>query len=231
MFLNDAFDSEYDQQYRKERPVPSGAITLAHVWGWGFGWLVAGVLLLSLLGTIALVLSLLLVSAILIYDAIHKVITLSPLIMALCRWLLYLLASSSALNGVSGLAIWSGLALAAYVVGLSYLARGERAHGAPSPWAGVLLITPVLLAWIVNNGEYKPRAILLSAILIVWVIRCVRETFLVTMPSVVRTVSGLLAGICLVDLLAVAGISLATGSIFLLLFGIALIGQRFIPAT
>src|ERR1041385_1224412 len=49
MFLNDAFDSEFDSQHRKERPIPSGSITVGKVWGWGLGWLIAGTLLLSLL--------------------------------------------------------------------------------------------------------------------------------------------------------------------------------------
>ena len=231
MFLNDAFDSEYDQQYRKERPLPSGSITLGQVWGWGFGWLLAGGLLLSLLGKSAFLLTLLLVVCILLYDAIHKVITLSPLVMALCRWLLYLLASSAAANGVSGLAIWSGLALAAYIVGLSYLARGERACGARISWPCWLLGAPMVLAWAANTGDYRLRALFFSAVLAIWVARCLHETFWAPTASVVRTVSGLLAGICLVDLLAVAGGTFATASSFLLLFGMAVLCQRFIPAT
>jgi len=40
MFLNDAFDAEFDRRYRKERPIPSGMIELKSVWRWGLGgWL------------------------------------------------------------------------------------------------------------------------------------------------------------------------------------------------
>src|SRR5512141_1622691 len=95
MFLNDAFDSEFDSQHRQERPIPSGLITVSKVWGWGLGWLVAGTLLLSLLGPGPIVFALLLASSILVYDAIHKAVTLSPLLMALCRFLLYLVAASA----------------------------------------------------------------------------------------------------------------------------------------
>src|SRR4051794_1896159 len=42
MFLNDAFDVEFDRQYRKERPIPSGAVTSRTVWSVGCGLLVFG---------------------------------------------------------------------------------------------------------------------------------------------------------------------------------------------
>src|SRR3954467_13369572 len=32
MYLNDAFDAAFDAQYRRERPIPSGAISLSAVW-------------------------------------------------------------------------------------------------------------------------------------------------------------------------------------------------------
>src|SRR5262245_55028336 len=42
MFLNDAFDADFDQKHRPMRPIPSGAIKLRDVWVWGFVWLVLG---------------------------------------------------------------------------------------------------------------------------------------------------------------------------------------------
>src|SRR6266478_3370591 len=32
MFLNDAFDADFDRQHRKERPIPSGALPARTVW-------------------------------------------------------------------------------------------------------------------------------------------------------------------------------------------------------
>jgi hypothetical protein len=46
-----------------------------------------------------------------------------------------------------------------------------------------------------------------------------------------RTVSGLLAGIVLTDLLAVGGATPWIGFIFILLFAASLLFQRWIPAT
>jgi UbiA prenyltransferase family len=231
MFLNDAFDSDFDRQHRKERPIPSGAMSQSKVWGWGFGWLVAGILLLSLLGKTTMGLALILGSSILLYDAIHKAVTLSPLLMALCRFLLYLVAAAATPRGVTGLAVWSGLALGIYVVGLSYIARKESVRGPVQTWPCWPLAAPVVLAWIVNAGEYKIRSLVFALALIAWVAHCLRDTYWGATVSVGRTVSGLIAGICLVDLLAVAGGTPLTGLIFVLLFVAALLFQRFFPAT
>src|SRR5947199_6025840 len=42
MYLNDAFDVEFDREFRRDRPIPSGAISLQAVWRWRFHWLVLG---------------------------------------------------------------------------------------------------------------------------------------------------------------------------------------------
>jgi hypothetical protein len=68
-----------------------------------------------------------------------------------------------------------------------------------------------------------------------WVIWCLTHTFAGRKPRIGKTVSGLLAGIVLVDLLAVVG-GLADGApqlagVFALLFVLALFFQKFIPAT
>jgi 4-hydroxybenzoate polyprenyltransferase len=231
MFLNDAFDAGFDRQYRKDRPIPSGAISERGVWGWGLFWLGSGCALLIVLGKATAMFTLLLVGAIVFYDAVHKLITFAPLLMAVCRFLLYLVAASAADDGVTGLALWSALALAAYIVGLSYIARKESLGGPLPFWPAYLLAWPVVLALIVNSDAGVQRAFLLSALLAAWVLRCVRTTFWAAPPDIGRTVSGLLAGIVLVDLLAVAPERYPFGLVFLLLFGAALLFQRFIPAT
>jgi len=232
MFLNDAFDVEFDREYRAERPIPSGQIALDEVWRWGFGWLGFGTVILVLLGKTTGALTAPLVVCILLYDAVHKHVDLSPLLMAACRFFLYLVAASTAWNGVTGLAIWGAFALAAYIVGLSYLARQESTRGTVNFWPCYLLIAPILLALLVNADAYRRSALLISAILGLWIVRCVRHAFLVSDPNIGRAVGGLLAGIVLVDWLAVAGGGTLRASIaFALLFVVALLFQRFIPAT
>src|SRR3984957_11883427 len=43
MFLNDAFDVDFDRQRRPTRPIPIGAITEEWVWIYGWGWMLLGV--------------------------------------------------------------------------------------------------------------------------------------------------------------------------------------------
>src|ERR1700761_678047 len=54
MFLNDAFDADFDRQRRPERPIPSGKIDAGTVWRTGFGLLLAGFILLVPLGWMAI---------------------------------------------------------------------------------------------------------------------------------------------------------------------------------
>ena len=169
--------------------------------------------------------------AILVYDAIHKIFALSPLVMAACRFFLILLAASAGRNGITGLSIWTALALAAYIVGLSFLARKESTLAAVSRWPCLFLAVPLMLALIVNQGAYLLRAMVLCALVGVWMLRCLDFALWSSQRNVGRCVSGLLAGIVLVDLLAAWDGSLATASTFAALFALALLFQRFVPAT
>jgi 4-hydroxybenzoate polyprenyltransferase len=231
MYLNDAFDVEFDQLNRRERPIPSGAISVGDVWGYGLSWLALGLVLLYFLPTIAFSLAILLLFCILLYDAVHKAVAFSPIIMAACRFYLFLLAASVGRNGVTGLAVWTALALALYIVGLSYVARSESNRGPIRYWPCLCLVGPIFLAWLVNEGDYKKQSLLLSAIVLLWSLRCLHHTFLSPEKNVGRTVSGLLAGIVLVDLLACNGAAAGWSLLFAALFGAALLCQRYVPAT
>src|SRR4030095_6179699 len=39
MFLNDAFDADFDRHFRPERPIASGAISEKEEWRWGINFL------------------------------------------------------------------------------------------------------------------------------------------------------------------------------------------------
>ena len=142
MFLNDAFDADFDRQRRAARPIPSGKISLETVWRWGWAWLGVGILCLLFLGKIAGGLAIVLAICILIYNAAHKYITASPWLMGLCRFWVYVIAGTGAW-GLNGGPIWCGAALAFYVVGLSYVARRESFRGPVPHWPLIFLAMPI----------------------------------------------------------------------------------------
>jgi 4-hydroxybenzoate polyprenyltransferase len=231
MFLNDAFDAQFDRQHRPERPIPSGAIAISAVWQWGMGWFALGLLCFGLLGPQPLWWACLLGACIFIYDAIHKIFFLSPVLMACCRFFLILTAGSVTEQGITGYSVWCALVLACYIVGLSYLARGESRPASILYWPLFFLAAPIILALIVNRGPGQVMGAILCGLLILWILQSLRHTFWSPQPHPGRSVGSLLAGIVLVDLLSVGGGSLVVIVAFLALFALALFFQRFIPAT
>ncbi len=166
-----------------------------------------------------------------LYDAVHKRVSFGPVLMGLCRFVLYLAAASTAVNGVNQKAIGCAMALFAYIVGLSYVARRESVAGPLRFWPILFVAVPILVALIFNRGYQVESALLLSAIFLVWTVKSLRYTLWTDEPNIGRTVSGLLAGIVLVDLLAAANASREFGAVFVGLFLLALLFQRFVPAT
>lgn len=232
MFLNDAFDVEFDRQRRAARPIPAGKIPLAMVWRFGWAWLGLGVFCLLFLGKVAALLTLVLVICILIYNAAHKFITVSPWLMGLCRFWVYAIAGTTGLNGLDGWPVWCGAALALYVVGLSYIARREIFRGPVPYWPLLLLLAPIGLALLMDKGEAQKPALFVSLILALWLARCVRTVFQAGGINAGRIVSGLLAGIVFVDWLAIAPqCPQWLGGTLLGLFAATIFFQRFVPAT
>jgi 4-hydroxybenzoate polyprenyltransferase len=231
MFLNDAFDAGFDRNHRPTRPIPSGQIGEGEVWIWGFGWLIIGFAGFCTMGKTTAILATFLALAILVYNAIHKMVVLAPLVMGLCRFFVYLAAASVAFYGVIGEVVWKALALAGYVVGLSCLARKETAPVRIQYWPAILLATPIFVAVLFDDGLDKRTALFGSVLLAGWAGWTLLQTYGKAHPNVGNAVSRLLAGICIVDFLAVADMPHFTTLLFFLYFLIALALQRAIPAT
>jgi 4-hydroxybenzoate polyprenyltransferase len=151
--------------------------------------------------------------------------------MGLCRLCVYLLAASAAEQGVSGEVIWKGLALAAYIAGLSCLARKESGGARINFWPSLLLTAPVVFAGLIDDGSSARPAAVYSVILGLWCVWALSRSMGRPEPNVGYTVSRLLAGIVLVDLLAVAGSDELWNGCFAVWFALALLLQRYIPAT
>ena len=240
MFLNDAFDVRFDKEHRTERPIPSGAISAKAVWVWGITQMVIGLGCLVWIGPVVAVCAFALASSVLWYDWIHKRITWSPLIMGLCRLFLYVLAGAVAAESPTaslGLPVnLSALALGGYIVGLSNIARHEATGGNVNSWPSWLLVLPLAVAFalsgLVVDGEANWNRLIIAACLYsLWVGRSLLFTFKAMIPQHGRTVSGLLAGIVLFDFMLVANQEIHMSAVFLGLFGLSLLFQRYIPAT
>ena len=231
MYLNDAFDAEFDSHHRRTRPIPSGAISEREVWQWGFIWLAFGLAGAAWLGPAVVLWGAVLCVCILFYNAVHKWTPLAPVLMGLCRLCVYLLAASTAQSGVSGEVIWKGLALTAYIVGLSCLARKESSRVRISFWPCLLLLTPVVFAGLIDDDSSWMAAMVYSLVLAGWSAWALSRSLGKAEPNVGYTVSRLLAGIVLVDVLAVASSGEPWIGCFAVWFALALLLQRYIPAT
>jgi len=233
MFLNDAFDQDSDRQRRAERPIPSGKIPASLVWRQGFIQLGAGVVLLLFCGKVAAVAAMLLALTILLFDVTHKFFTAAPWLMGACRFWVYIIAAAAGTDGLTGPAVFCGFALALYVTGLNSLARRENFRDQIPPWPLLLLAAPVVMALLLNTGDFRSDALCIAAVLMLWLVRCLRTKFFGGEVNRPWIVSNLLAGVVFVDWLAVAPVSshLASAIIFLALFGLTKWLQKFIPAA
>jgi hypothetical protein len=224
MFLNDFCDVGFDQQYKRDRPIVAGEVARRQV---GIAALVlffAGLLLAWTIKPDVLLFGGILVIVITAYDFLHKRIAWAPVLMAACRFLLYLMAAAAGFYGITSRALGFALGLGLYVVGLSYLARGESRSVRSSMLWLVLLFAPVLVAFYFDTAI---PGLLCALPLLFWIWRAV----LISKQNVGSGVGALLAGIVLVDLLAVSPISLLAWIGFAGLFGAALLFQRYVPAT
>lgn len=236
MFLNDAFDVQFDREHRPERPIPSGAITAKTVWVLGIGQLLLGLGCLVWMNTLATLCALGLAASILLYDWLHKRTAWSPMLMGLCRLFLYLLAAATTTEPLGLSVVLCAFALWAYIVGLSNIARREATGGRVNSWPCWLLGLPLALAFALpywdGDADVSWRVVLVAAALYaLWTVRSLLFTFKSMTPQYGRTVSGLLAGIVLFDFLLTANQNMQMGVVFFGLFGLALLFQRYIPAT
>ena len=206
-------------------------LAVVAVWRWGLVLLALGVLSLFWLSAFAGALGLVLAGSIILYNAIHRLVTFSPLLLGFCRFLVYLIAASAALDGVTGWSIWCGMALASYVAGVGYIARWEKAPEAIPHWPLLLLGIPIVLALLMDTGAYRESGLLLSAVLVLWALRCLRPTLWSAERKLDLTMSGLVAGIALVDCLATADAPRVLTGAFIGLFLATVLFQRLMRGT
>lgn len=210
MFLNDAFDREFDARMRPDRPIPAGDVSSVHVFGFGFGMLGFGLGILLAIGLMsgstgwgAASAGLLLCIAIVLYDAHHKTNPLSPLLMGLCRMLVYMVAAL-AVVARPGIDVYLGaVVLLCYLIGLTYAAKKEHLNRLDHAWPLALLAVPLLYGvWL---AAVRPIVIVPLALFCMWTLMAVRKLVRRAAGDVPAAVVALLAGISLVDAVILAG--------------------------
>lgn len=129
MVFNDVFDRKQDAAERPGRPIPSGRVSVRSAVILGAGLMLAGTVAAALVSTISLQVALLLIVAILGYDAILKQTPLGPLAMGTCRFLNVMLGASVQdqwfpdFLSLPQLAAAAGLGV--YITGVTLFARTE----------------------------------------------------------------------------------------------------------
>ena len=191
VLLNDAFDAKFDKKHRRFRPIPSGAVSLQTVWNCGFAFLAAGMVSLFWIGRTAGSLGVVMILCIVIYNAVHRALPYSTSLLGLGRLLIYLIAASSALFGVTGWAIWCGIAAAIYAMAAQRITRPKILAGPGRDWTLIPLCAPIALALLLNDGAWRQAGLLLSAVFALWTARSLRPALWSAEKDIKRAAGGL----------------------------------------
>lgn len=210
MYLNDAFDREFDTVAYPQRPIPSGAVLARTVFTIGFLGLATGELLLIALGygvegghgwPPALV-GLSLAATIVYYNANHKNNPYGPLFMALCRVQVYLTAALAIAPALSEPVWWGAGLLFAYIIGLSYIARQETLARLTNLWPLAFLAAPFVYG--IQGALRSSVPALVYVGFFTWILYAVRRLVRRSQLDIREGVSTLIAGIALLDALLIA---------------------------
>jgi 4-hydroxybenzoate polyprenyltransferase len=238
MFLNDAFDSEFDRRNRPDRPISAGEVTAATVFVYGFGLLACGFALLLVLGYgmpagtgwRAPLAGAILAAAIVLYDSWHKENPVGPFLMGLCRLLIYVIAGLAFAGAVPERLLLAAIVLLCYLIGLTYVAKQESLQRVENLWPLLFLAAPFAygIPFVLAGGA----ALVLYLCLLGAVGAALILLFRPGAADVPHAMMLLIAGISLLDGLFMAGqgqmlLAGAAVAAFLLTLGL----QRFIAGT
>jgi len=238
MYLNDAFDRDFDARSRPDRPIPSGQIPAGAVFGAGLGMLAAGVVLLAVAGLAysggtgwrAPASGVALAAAIVLYNWHHKSNPLSPVLMGVCRMLVYLTAALAISAVLPSNLLIASVVLLSYLIGLTYTAKREHLNELGSVWPLAALAVPLIYGVVLALNV--PLVWLFLLLLAGWVLYALSLLKRRGPGDVPRAVVSLIAGISLVDamiLCAAGSAALAVVAVAAFLLTLAL--QRVVSGT
>lgn len=232
MYLNDLLDYAIDCRERPERPLQVGIVSRSAATTVVIALFGLGSILLWYVGLFPFLSGLVLIALIICYDRWHKSNPLSPLLMALCRLMVYVTAFLAfSVHSLSALLIPGGL-LVLYVIGLTYIAKTENKPSMTNVSILAALFLPTLYFTVRQLQQWQLSTLPLILLFTAWVVYSVSFAFRTPKRQVGRTVGQLIAGISLLDSLVLA----ASGSLFgmalaLVAFSLTLYLQRYVKGT
>ena len=190
----------------------------------------------------ATIATLALAGLIVLYNAWHKNNPISPLIMGLCRVMVYI-SCALAVGGQIGLPVLIGSAITlSYLIGLTYTAKQERFGHVRHLWPLACLAAPVLFGLFVVKDQWPLLTVVV--LLCVWIAHCLHRILRRQPGDIPTAVVRLIAGISLIDtllMLSASGISssgdlIAHTNLLLAAFGLGsfaltLVLQRYVAGT
>lgn len=245
MYLNDAFDRHIDIVERPERPIPAGLVRSTDVFIAGSGMLALAICLTAVAAypagqTVpALFASTGLAACILLYNAWHKGNPLSPVIMGLCRVMVYLSCALAVTDEIPAI-LFIGCAITlSYLIGLTFTAKQENPGHVKNLWPLLFLATPVMF------GIHYAGMIAVNWVLVTlisgWTLYCLSLVLRARVGDIPRAVVRLIAGISLVDglLIVTAAVALQQSGMVALMgvvlclacFAATLVMQRIVSGT
>lgn len=238
MFLNDAFDRDFDARHRPERPIPSGQVSAAEVFVFGFGMLALGLVAVAVAsrgadGTPdqrALAAALALGGTVVFYDAHHKNNPLGPLLMGLCRVLVVFGAAFAIVAAPPPAVGLAALALLCHLIGLTYIAKQEHLERLGALWPLAFFALPLLYGvWLALDVPLVLLLLLAYAGVLVFAWRLLRRRAPGDLPRAVVT---LIAGMSVLDAMVLAGGGhWAAATLALAAFALTLALQRWVSGT
>ncbi len=238
MFLNDAFDREFDAVHRPERPIPSGQVGARQVFAIGFLLLavgLAGVAWASrgpdgLPAWRALASGAALSAAIVYYNAHHKGNPLSPLVMGLCRVLVVLTAAFSLAMALPTPVLLAAFALLCHLIGLTYAAKQEHMDRIGTLWPLGFLAVPVVYGMslaLLTPLVWVPLAMYVLVLMVA--LHLLRRR---APGDVSRAVVTLIAGMSVLDSVMLAGGGFVLPAVLAIIaFVLTLALQRWVSGT
>lgn len=230
MYLNDLLDYKYDMEHGKDRPLTVGLVSRTSAIVVTLAMFGTGSVLLIAVGARPFIAGLVLIGFIVLYDAWHKGNPLSPVIMGMNRFMVYIVAFVAITPTLSTEVLIAGGLLLLYIVGLTFIAKSELTNDLTKMWPALFVFLPA--AYFGVQLLTTPMWLILVVAFIGWAIYSVSFIYRKEGKQIGRAVVQLIAGASLFDAMAIATQDVTLFVILALItFGFTLFLQQYIKGT